>query len=61
MFCAFSDVLLAFTCAGAIGSLWHIWLGLNIFISTPYFALCLHSDATKEYLLNSLITACLDF
>ena len=61
MFCAFSDVLFAFTCARAIGNLWNIWLGLNIFIPTPYFALCLSSDATKECLLNSLVTACLDF
>ena len=44
-FSTFSDVLPAFTCARAISS---ICLGVNIFSPSPYFALCLASDAIEK-------------
>ena len=38
-FCKFLDVLPTFTCARAIGNVWTIWFGLNIFNPFPCFAL----------------------
>ena len=38
LFSKFSDVLPAFTFARAIGSLWSICLGVNIFIPFPFVA-----------------------
>ena len=35
-FITFSDVLLAFTCAGAIGNLWRICLKVNILSLSPF-------------------------
>ena len=45
-FSKFSDVLLAFTCARAIGNVWSICLGVNIF--KPYIYFDLTSDTTLE-------------
>ena len=38
LFSKFSDVLLAFTCASAIGNLWSICLGVNILSPSPFVA-----------------------
>ena len=49
----FSDVLPAVNCARAVGNLWSICWGVSILRPSPYFALCLTSDAIKEYLSNN--------
>ena len=47
-FSKFSDVLPAFTYVRAIGSLWSICLGLDIFNPFPCFALYLASNVIEE-------------
>ena len=44
--------------ASAIGNLWSICFGVDIVSPSPYFTLCLASDAIEKYSLNNWITAC---
>ena len=44
----FSELLLAFTCARAIGNLWSIYLGVNILSPVPLVAFFFASDIIKE-------------
>ena len=48
LFSKFLDVLIAFTCARAVGNLWSICLEATILRPLPYFALYLASDAIEE-------------
>ena len=52
-FSKFSDVLPAFTCARAIGNLWNICLGVNVFSSFPYDGFNRNMPLLKALRVNS--------